>query len=73
LFQLPLSFFCQLPSCLRYTFPVAAGVVVDAKAGAVDFYRRYGFVSLEALQGTSAQRPEPVLMFLGLGSVPRRG
>lgn len=48
------------------------GVVVDAKAGAVDFYRRYGFVSLEALQGTSAQRPEPALMFLPLGSAPRR-
>lgn len=48
------------------------GVVVDAKAGAVDSYRRYGFVSLEALQGTSAQRPEPTPMFLPLGSVPRR-
>lgn len=48
------------------------GVVVDAKAGAVDFYRRYGFVSVKALEGTSAQRPEPTLMFLALGSVPRR-
>lgn len=46
------------------------GVVVDAKAAAVDFYRRYGFVSLEARQGTSAQRPEPTPMFLPLGSVP---
>ena len=49
------------------------GLVVDAKAGAEEFYRRYGFVALEVLEGTAPQRPEPTPMFLALGSVPRRG
>jgi GNAT superfamily N-acetyltransferase len=48
------------------------GVVVDAKAGAVAFHERYGFVSVEAIEGGSGQRPEPTLMFLALGSAPRR-
>lgn len=67
-----LRFAVELGERMRNEFG-CVGVVVDAKAGAVDFYRRYGFVSLEALQGTSAQRPEPTLMFLALGSVPRQG
>ncbi len=48
------------------------GLVVDAKAGAAGFYRRLGFVSLEVVEGASAQRPEPTPMFLALGSLPRR-
>ena len=48
-----------------------AGLVVDAKRGAEEFYRRYGFVPLEVLEGAAAQRPEPTPMFLALGSVPR--
>jgi GNAT superfamily N-acetyltransferase len=48
------------------------GVLVDAKAGAIDFYRRYGFLPVEAVEGTSGQRPEPTMMFLALGSVPPR-
>ncbi len=47
------------------------GLVVDAKRGAEEFYRRYGFVPLEVLEGAVAQRPEPTSMFLALGSVPR--
>jgi GNAT superfamily N-acetyltransferase len=49
-----------------------AGLVVDAKRGADDFYRRYGFVPLDVLEGATAQRPEPTPMFLALGSVPPR-
>jgi GNAT superfamily N-acetyltransferase len=48
------------------------GVVVDAKAGAREFYGRFGFVPLEVVEGASAQRPEPTPMFLSLGSLPRR-
>ncbi len=48
------------------------GLVVDAKRGAEEFYRRYGFVPLDVLEGATAQRPEPVPMFLTLGSVPPR-
>jgi GNAT superfamily N-acetyltransferase len=48
------------------------GLVVDAKSGAEEFYRRYGFVPLDVLEGAAAQRPAPTPMFLPLGSVPRR-
>jgi GNAT superfamily N-acetyltransferase len=47
------------------------GVVVDAKRGAEDFYRRFGFVALGVIEGATAQKPEPTPMFLALGSVPR--
>ncbi len=48
------------------------GVLVDAKEGAVEFYRRYGFIPVEAVEGASGQRPEPTMMFLPLGAVPLR-
>jgi GNAT superfamily N-acetyltransferase len=48
------------------------GLVVDAKRGAEEFYRRYGFVPLDVVEGASPQRPEPTPMFLALGSVPKR-
>ena len=48
------------------------GLVVDAKREAEEFYRRYGFVPLQVLEGAAAQRPEPTPMFLSLGSVPPR-
>lgn len=48
------------------------GLVVDAKRNAVSFYRRYGFVELEVIEGATGVRPEPTPMFLALGSVPRR-
>ena len=46
------------------------GVVVDAKPEAVDFYTRYGFEKLKVLQGTLADRPEPIPMFISLGAIP---
>lgn len=48
------------------------GLVVDAKAGAEDFYRRFGFEQVEVIEGKGGQRPTPTAMFLSLGSVPRR-
>jgi GNAT superfamily N-acetyltransferase len=48
------------------------GLVVDAKAGAEEFYRRYGFAPLDVVEGTAPHRPEPTAMFLALGSVPGR-
>jgi len=48
------------------------GLLVDAKSGAVAFYERYGFVSLEVVEGATLIRPEPTPMFLPLGSVPPR-
>ena len=46
-----------------------AGVVVDAKPGAVDFYGRYGFIPVEALEGRSDARPEPTPMFLSMRAI----
>jgi GNAT superfamily N-acetyltransferase len=48
------------------------GVVVDAKPGATEFYRRLGFVFVEEEEGSAAIVPRPTMMFLPLGSVPRR-
>lgn len=48
------------------------GLLVDAKRDAVTFYERYGFVSLELIEGVAPQKPEPVAVFLALCSVPRR-
>lgn len=46
-----------------------AGVLVDALPDAIGFYERYGFTPLRILVGTSAARPRPVPMYLGLGAV----
>jgi len=45
------------------------GVCVDAKPDAVEFYRRYGFTSIDAVEGQSDARPLPVLMFLPIRAV----
>jgi GNAT superfamily N-acetyltransferase len=46
-----------------------AGVVVDAKPGAVDFYAKYGFVPFELLEGQSEARPQPTAMWLPLQAI----
>ncbi|MBI2754227.1 MAG: GNAT family N-acetyltransferase [Betaproteobacteria bacterium] len=45
------------------------GVVVDAKADAVEFYASYGFAPVEALLGASEARPQPKPMFLALRAI----
>jgi len=47
------------------------GVTVDAKAAAVDFYCRYGFIPIEAVEGQSDARPQPTPMFLSIRAVKR--
>ena len=50
------------------------GVTVDAKASAIDFYRRFGFVPVEGLiRGHDQSRPEPAPMFLPLDDIERAG
>ena len=46
-----------------------AGVVVDAKASAVDFYAKYGFVPFEPLEGQSSERPRPTSMWLPMQAI----
>jgi GNAT superfamily N-acetyltransferase len=48
------------------------GVVVDAKKDAIEFYRQLGFEPLELVEGWLEDRPEPVAMFLALGSIPKK-
>lgn len=45
------------------------GVCVDAKPDAVEFYSRYGFVSIDVVEGQSDARPAPIPMFLALRAV----
>lgn len=46
-----------------------AGVVVDAKPEAVDFYRGFGFIMLDAIEGLSDARPRPRAMFLAMRAI----
>jgi predicted N-acetyltransferase YhbS len=48
-----------------------AGVLVDAKAEAVDYYERFGFFELDPLRGELGDRPAPTIMFLELGAIPK--
>jgi len=45
------------------------GVVVDAKPGAVEFHRRFGFFPLELIEGHSGVRPMPAALFLPLSEI----
>jgi GNAT superfamily N-acetyltransferase len=48
-----------------------AGVVVDAKPGAVDFYAKYGFTAFDVIEGESDARPRPTPMWLPIAVVKR--
>lgn len=45
------------------------GVLVDAKGGAVAYYRKFGFTPLEVVAGQSEARPAPTPMFLPLSEI----
>jgi GNAT superfamily N-acetyltransferase len=42
------------------------GVIVDAKPDAVDFYAKHGFLPMDAVEGQSDARPQPIPMFLAI-------
>lgn len=46
-----------------------AGVVVDAKPGALEFYARYGLTAFDALEGPSDARPQSTLMWLPIQAI----
>ena len=45
------------------------GVIVDAKPDAVGFYSKYGFITVDAVEGRSDARPAPTPMFLAIRAV----
>ncbi len=45
------------------------GVVVDAKPRAVEFYAKYGFIILDAVEGQADAKPTPTPMFLALRAI----
>jgi hypothetical protein len=47
------------------------GVLVDAKAPAVEFYERFGFETLPVELGVSTTAP--IAMFLALNRIPAQG
>lgn len=46
-----------------------AGVVVDAKAGAEEFYAKFGFTPFDPLEGQSEARPRPTMMWLPIQAI----
>ncbi|HTY19908.1 MAG TPA: GNAT family N-acetyltransferase [Myxococcota bacterium] len=48
-----------------------AGVVVDAKPGAIEFYAKYGFAAFDVLEGESDARPRAMPMWLPIDAVKR--
>lgn len=45
------------------------GIVVDAKRQAIEFYGKYGFVEVVAVEGVSDARPAPTPMFLAMRAI----
>ncbi len=45
------------------------GVIVDAKPEAIDFYSKYGFMAVDAVEGQSDARPQPAAMFLAMSAI----
>ena len=45
------------------------GVAVDAKSDAVDFYKKYGFISVDLAEGHSDARTSPIPMFLATRAI----
>jgi GNAT superfamily N-acetyltransferase len=45
------------------------GVAVDAKPDAVEFYKQFGFISVDVVEGQSDARPAPIPMFLAIRAI----
>ncbi|HEV7428277.1 MAG TPA: GNAT family N-acetyltransferase, partial [Thermoanaerobaculia bacterium] len=63
---------------LRFVFTLATrmatdygcvGVIVDAKPDAVAFYAKYGFTTVDVVEGQSDARPQARPMFLSLRAI----
>ncbi len=56
---------------LAYEMAEKFDVVVDAKPEAADFYKRYGFMQLDVVDGNLNELAESVSMFLPLKAIPK--
>jgi len=63
---------------LRFVFTLAVrmandfgcvGVVVDAKPQAIDFYEKYGFIAVEAVEGLPDRNSQAIPMFLPMRAI----
>ena len=45
------------------------GVLVDAEPDAIEFYRTYGFIPLDLVEGQSDVRPQPTAMFRSMRAI----
>lgn len=66
--KLLVKFVCQLGLKMADEFG-CAGIVVDAKPAAVDFYAKLGFVPVDAVEGQSDARPRLTAMFLAMRAI----
>src|SRR5437867_3498883 len=70
--RLLLRFVLELAAKMADEFG-CAGVVVDAKVDAVDFYAKYGFTPFEPLEGQSEARPRTTAMWLPIQAIKAAG
>jgi ribosomal protein S18 acetylase RimI-like enzyme len=47
------------------------GIVVDAKAESIEFYKKLGFISLQLLSGELGDRPKPEALFLSIKAIEK--
>jgi GNAT superfamily N-acetyltransferase len=47
------------------------GIVVDAKPEAVEFYKTFGFITLELISGELRDRPQPESLFLPVATIKK--
>ena len=45
------------------------GILVDAKPDAIRFYKSYGFIALDVVEGQSEARPQPTALFLSIRAI----
>jgi predicted N-acetyltransferase YhbS len=63
-----LRFALQLASRMANNYG-CIGVVVDAKADAVAYYSKHGFIEIEVIEGESDVRPKATAMFLSMRAI----
>lgn len=47
------------------------GVIVDAKAESIEFYKNLGFISLPTLSGKLGEKPQPETLFLAIRTIEK--